>query len=78
MTKVGLDIDHCVEQALEVLLVKDGLVQIYNEGAVENRKIKVGDRIIEVNGFTSDKRKMIETVGLESKLRFVIEPCNRG
>lgn len=76
--KVGLDVDHGDERTLAVMLVKNGLVQAYNEGASENRKIKVGDRIIEVNGCTGDIRKMLETIGHEAKLRFVVEPCRRG
>jgi len=76
--KVGLDVDHGDERTLAVMLVKNGLVQVYNEGASENRKIKVGDRIIEVNGCTGDIRKMLETIGHEAKLRFVVEPCRRG
>jgi len=73
--KVGLDVDHGDEQTLEVMLVKGGLVQIYNEGAIDSRKIKVGDRIIEVNGITGDNKKMLENIGREAKIRFVIKPA---
>merc|ERR1719223_1073422 len=72
VSKVGLDVDHGDEQTLEIMLVKDGLVQLYNSTAEESRQIKTGDRIIEVNGITGDNRKMLETVGREQKLRFVV------
>mmetsp|Transcript_114397 Transcript_114397/g.180091 ORF Transcript_114397/g.180091 Transcript_114397/m.180091 type:complete len:169 (-) Transcript_114397:100-606(-) len=73
-TKVGLDVDHGDEQTLEVMLVKPGLVEEYNNsGIAPEKQIKTGDRIISVNGVKSDNKKMLETVGKEKELTFIVQ-----
>lgn len=73
LKKVGLEADHSDSQTLKITLVKDGLIKAYNDSAEESKQIKAGDSIIEVNGVTGDCKKMLETIGREKSLRFVVK-----
>merc|ERR1719218_414666 len=52
---------------------ENGLVHNYNKRVEDSRKIKPGDNIIEVNGESRDKKKMLEIVSKEQILRFVLQ-----
>eukprot|EP00927_Polykrikos_kofoidii_P059892 TRINITY_DN54_c1_g1_i1.p1 TRINITY_DN54_c1_g1~~TRINITY_DN54_c1_g1_i1.p1 ORF type:complete len:165 (+),score=45.17 TRINITY_DN54_c1_g1_i1:77-571(+) len=58
-TKLGIDVDHQDGQTLLVEMVNGGLIETWNVNNPE-RKVCVGDRIVEVSGLRGDVLQIVD------------------
>eukprot|EP00440_Ansanella_granifera_P046834 gb/GFBE01050714.1/.p1 GENE.gb/GFBE01050714.1/~~gb/GFBE01050714.1/.p1 ORF type:complete len:144 (+),score=48.51 gb/GFBE01050714.1/:1-432(+) len=58
--RLGIDVDHQDGLTLLVECINEGLVQDWNSTATEDRQVRVGDRITEVNGIRSDITALVD------------------
>lgn len=72
MGKVGLEADHSDGETLKITLVKEGMIRAHNQTADRSKQVNPGDRILEVNGFTGDSKRMLQAIGRDQSLRFMI------
>jgi len=66
-TKIGLDIVHSGMESLLIKRVKEGLISDWNSKNPD-RPVKVGDRIVQINGKRGDSNKLLDMVAVEQKL----------
>mmetsp|Transcript_66492 Transcript_66492/g.172506 ORF Transcript_66492/g.172506 Transcript_66492/m.172506 type:complete len:250 (-) Transcript_66492:7-756(-) len=75
--KIGLDVRHYTKTSLEVLKIKEGLIEDYNlqiqAGSITGFSVEVGDVIQEVNGFTGTANELLGKIATETRVALLIQ-----
>mmetsp|Transcript_51530 Transcript_51530/g.130234 ORF Transcript_51530/g.130234 Transcript_51530/m.130234 type:complete len:404 (-) Transcript_51530:76-1287(-) len=71
--KLGLDVDYMIERSvLPVMSITGGLAENWNNSAPEDKKMKQGDSIVEVNGIRNDVAAILESCKNEKVLNITL------
>eukprot|EP00927_Polykrikos_kofoidii_P041655 TRINITY_DN35506_c0_g2_i1.p1 TRINITY_DN35506_c0_g2~~TRINITY_DN35506_c0_g2_i1.p1 ORF type:complete len:261 (+),score=40.39 TRINITY_DN35506_c0_g2_i1:93-875(+) len=69
--KIGLDIVHSAMESLLIKRVKEGMINDWNSRNPMNG-VRVGDRIVEINGERGDSQRLLDMVASKDALEVVI------
>merc|ERR1712039_346810 len=76
-TRLGLDIDYTNLTTLDITNIKAGLVKQWNTRN-PSLALKVGDKILDINGVNDFPDEMIGEIGESEILNMIVERCGGG
>eukprot|EP00930_Biecheleria_cincta_P035491 TRINITY_DN2440_c0_g2_i1.p2 TRINITY_DN2440_c0_g2~~TRINITY_DN2440_c0_g2_i1.p2 ORF type:complete len:162 (+),score=37.01 TRINITY_DN2440_c0_g2_i1:109-594(+) len=73
--KMGIDVDHKDGETLLIEMVNEGLVKNWNDDPGNTDKVRMGDRIVEVNNIRGDVLQLVDECKKNQILNLRIRKC---
>lgn len=71
--RLGLDIDCLDGRTALVSLIEPGPIQVYNASVESKKRVRLGDRIVQVNEVSNNIRKMVKQLEEQNELTLVLQ-----